>query len=271
MTKAWSIFLALIGIFLHSVGILLQKKGSNNLDLKQFKDLRHFKLTSGLITWVSGLILAYWISVIPTAMASSVLSPEVVSAISGLGIVIIIVLSHIFLKEELYRSDIVYSIVIVACIFILSITQKKEPITTIDKAGLYIMTLWPLLLLIPIFFKKTPGKSKAVLFSAISGLTGGVAYVMLNVAMKNGGNSLNGIFGSAYIYEYFVIGFVSGAFLQIAYRFGDIIHIVPIQMSLTVVYPLVCSFFIFHSSLSLIEDVSILVIAACCWLILLRH
>lgn len=263
--------MALLGIFLHSAGILLQKMGSNGLDLKQLADLKHFRLTRGLIVWISGLILAYWISIVPTAIASGPLSAEVVSAISGLGIVIIIVLSHIFLKEKLYHSDIMYSAVIVGCIFILGITQKKDQIAAIDTAALYIMSLSPLLLLIPVFSRKVPGRSKAVLLAAVSGLTGGVAYVMLNVAMKSGGSSFNGVFGSPYIYEYSFIGFISGAFLQASYRFGDIIHIVPVQMSLTVVYPLVCSFFVFHRSLSIVQDVSIITIAACCWLILQKH
>jgi drug/metabolite transporter (DMT)-like permease len=274
MSKFWSIILALVGIFLHSIGVLMQKKGTNGLNFREMfklKSIKDIKISSDLIIWVTGLILAYNISVIPTAIASDTLSPEVVSAISGLGIVFILVLSHIFLKEKLYTSDIPFAIIIVVCIYVICVSQRREPIVYVDNTAFYTLTFLPFLLLIPVFSKRLKNKVKAVLFSSLSGLTGGVAYVVLNIAVKEGGISLTGIFGSTYIYEYIIIGFISGAFLQIAYKFGDIIHIVPIQMSLTVIYPLICSYFIFHKNISVIQDSLILLVAFCYWIILRRH
>jgi drug/metabolite transporter (DMT)-like permease len=274
MTKLWSIILALLGILLHSIGILLQKKGTSNINFKEFinlKMLKNIKVSSDLIIWVTGLLLAYNISIFPTAIASKELSPQVVSAISGLGIVIIIILSHFFLKEELYKTDIVFAVIIIVCISVICITQQKEFITYIDSTAFYVLTFSPFLLLIPAFSNRLMNKIKAVLYASISGLTGGIAYIILNIAVKKCGDSFIGLFSSAYIYEYIIIGFISGVFLQVSYKFGDIIHIVPIQMSLTVIYPLICSYFIFHKSISLVQDLSILVIALCCWIILSRH
>lgn len=274
MTKLLSFILALFGILLHSIGILLQKKGTNGINFKELlnlKKLKNFKISRDLLIWLVGLALAYNISVIPTAIASKELAPEVISAISGVGIVFVIILSHYFLKDKLYKSDIIYTIVIVICISLISVVEHKESLANIDKGAFYILTFSPLLLLLPAFSNKISNKTKAILFSTISGLIGGVAYVVLNIAMKEGGSSFTGIFGSAYIYMYIIIGFVSGAFLQVAYKFGDIIHIVPIQMSLTVIYPLICSYFIFHKGVSFAQDISILVIGLCCWLILRKH
>ena len=273
MTKLWSIILALIGITLHSIGILLQKIGTNSLDFKEMlsRGIRNIKISSGLIIWAAGLILAYNISVIPTAVASKGLPPQVVSAMSGLGIVIVIILSYIFLNEKLYKVDIISAIIIVVCIFIICELQQVETTTYIDKTAFYVLTFSPFLLLIPVFIKKLANKTKAVLFSTLSGLTGGVAYVILNLSIKTGWGSFNGIFSSAYIYEYIIIGFISGLFLQVAYKFGDLIHIVPTQMSLTVIYPLICSYFVFHKKILLVQDLSILLIAVCCWIILKLH
>lgn len=274
MAKLWSIILALFGILLHSIGILLQKKGTNNLNFKEilnFKMVKNIKISSDFIIWVTGLLLAYNISIFPTAIASKELSPQVVSAISGLGIVFIIILSHFFLKEELYKSDILFAVIIVICISVICVAHQKESIAFMDNTAFYILTFSPFLLLIPAFSNRLMNKIKAILYASISGLTGGVAYVILNIAVKEGGGSFTGIFSSAYIYEYIIIGFISGAFLQVAYKFGDIIHIVPVQMSLTVIYPLICSYFIFHKSISLVQDLSILIITLCCWIILSRH
>lgn len=273
MTNLWSIMLAIMGIFLHSIGILLQKKGTRGINFKELinlKNIKNMKISSDLIIWVIGLILAYNISVFPTAIASKRLAPEVISAISGLGIVFIIILSHIFLKEELYKSDILFAIIIIVCLYVICAAQQRETITYVDKTAFYALTFSPFLLLIPVSLKKLTNKIKAVLFSSISGLTGGVAYVILNVSVNTGGSFI-GIFSSAYIYEYIIIGFISGAFLQVAYKFGDIIHIVPVQMSLTIIYPLICSYFIFHESISIVQNLSILIIALCCWIILRTH
>lgn len=274
MTKLGSILLALLGILLHSIGILMQKKGTSNLNFKEIlnlKMMKNIKISSDLIIWVTGLILAYNISIFPTAIASNELSPQVVSAISGLGVVFIIILSHFFLKEKIYKSDILFAIIIVVCIYVICVSQQRESTTIKDNTAFYALTFSPFLLLIPALSNKLMNKIKAVLYSSISGLTGGVAYVILNIAVKDGGGAFSGIFCSVYIYEYILIGFISGAFLQVAYKFGDIIHIVPVQMSLTVIYPLICSYFIFHKNISLVQDLSILVIALCCWLILSRH
>ncbi|QAT39640.1 hypothetical protein [Clostridium sp. JN-9] len=274
MTKLWSIVLALLGILLHSIGIILQKKGTSGLNLKELlnlKSIKDIKISSYLITWVTGLVLAYNISVIPTAMASEGLSPEVVSAISGLGIVFILVLSRIFLSEKIYKSDIPLAMIIVVSIYVICLSQQNESIDYMDKTAFFALTFAPFLLLIPFFKRRLSNKTKAVLFSSISGLTGGMAYVVLNIAIKKGGISLNEVFSAVYIYEYIIIGFISGAFLQIAYKFGDIIHIVPIQMSLTVIYPLICSYFIFHKTISVVQDSLILLIALCCWIILRHH
>lgn len=252
----------------------MQKKGTGGIDFKNLlniKNIKNFKITKALVIWVLGLILAYNISVIPTALASKELSPQVVSAISGLGIVIIVILSHYFLNESIFRSDIILSSVIVLCIFALSVIQKIEPVESIDIKAFYLLTICPLLLLVPVFFHRISSKTKAVLFSTVSGLTGGVAYVVLNIAMKIDGASIAGAFTSIYLYEYIIIGFISGLFLQCAYKFGDIIHIVPVQMSLTVVYPLICSYFVFHRTVSFLQDVLILAIAACCLFILKKH
>lgn len=274
MSRFWSLILAFSGIFLHSAGVLMQKKGTGGINFKELlniKNIRYFKITRELIIWVAGLMLAYNISVIPTALASKELSPQLVSAISGLGIVIIVILSHYFLKEKIFRSDIIYSFIIVLSIIVLSFLQKKEAVDNIDIKAFYLLTLCPLLLLIPIFTCKISNKAKAILFSTVSGLTGGVAYVVLNISMKVDGATIAGAFTSIYLYEYIIIGFVSGFFLQFAYKFGDIIHIVPVQMSLTVVYPLICYYFVFHKAVSLIEDFLILVITLCCLFILKKH
>ena len=59
--------------------------------------------------------------------------------------------------------------------------------------------------------------------------------------------------------------------MQAAYKFGKITHIAPIQISLSVIFPLVCSYFIYHKSISIIQDLLIAAIAICCYVMLQKH
>ena len=274
MTRLTAVTLALLGILLHSIGIMLQKKGANGLNFGQLlKNLRKLKLkiTSDRVIWVVGLVIAYCISILPTAIASEDLSSQVMSAISGIGIVFIIVLSRFFLKEDIHKSDIIYGVIIIVSIFVLCISQDRQSGSYVNMKAFYAMMAAPFILFVPAVFRGLNIKTKALLYSSLSGLTGGFAYVVLNIAVKNGNASFAGVFATSYIYEYIIIGFVSGLFLQVAYKFGDLINIAPVQMSLQVIFPLVCSYVIFHKSISFVQDISIIIIAIACWLILKRH
>jgi drug/metabolite transporter (DMT)-like permease len=276
MSIAWSIVLALVGILLHSTGVLLQKKGTNGIRFTEIIDLRNWKATirsRSVATWVAGLVLAYTISVIPTGFASERLASKVVSGISGLGIVITLVLSHFFLEDEpLRRSDIALSSVIAACcVFVVSVPGPQPQGAGIDLFAYYALALAPLLLLLLLMLRPSSAKTKASVLSTASGLTGGMGYVVLNIAVKQGWGSVAGVVCSVHAYEYVVIGFISAALLQVAYKYGDMAHVIPVQMSLTVIYPVVCSYFIFHQGISLVQDLSIVTIGLCCWLILRRH
>jgi multidrug transporter EmrE-like cation transporter len=101
---------------------------------------------------------------LPTVAASKVLSPEAVSAISGLGIVIIILLSYFFLKEKLYVSDIVFAIIIVICIYIICSLEQSKPITYLNITTFYILTFSPFLLLIPAVLGMAVCQETAILF-----------------------------------------------------------------------------------------------------------
>jgi drug/metabolite transporter (DMT)-like permease len=268
MSRIWYFVAALIGMGMHSSGLVLQKKGMDRLDLKQ---LRKFRITRDFVIWFIGIMLAYVISVLPTGYASKELSPQIVSSISGLSIVLVIVLSHFFLKESIYFSDIVFSGIIILSIFGISVSRDLTSGSRMDSSALYLLILAPFLLLMPVLGKKTDNQTKTVLLSAFSGLTSGLSFVLLNIAVKRAGGSFAGIFNTIYTYEYSIVGFFSGFSMQAAYRFGNIINIAPVQVSLSVIFPLICSYFVFHKHISFVQDLLILVVGFCCWAILRRH
>jgi len=259
--KIISILLALSGMTLYSTGIILQKKGSGWMGEKKKRNKKTYLM---FLLWGAGMLLSYVISAIPTGFASKNLQPHVISALSGWGIVVTVFLTYFFLKEKLYISDIVYSSVIAACILLLSISQKTTNSYDIGKRFLYFLAFLPFLLLVPVLFKFTKNKYKTILLSTFSGIMSGLTLVFMNVLVKESGDSILSIMGSAYIYIYVLAGLASVAAMQIAYRLGDIMPIVLMQTSLSIVYPIVCSYLMFNSGISVAQVLLILIIAASC-------
>ncbi|MGE4484143.1 MAG: hypothetical protein AB7C97_03395 [Oscillospiraceae bacterium] len=268
MLKVWYISAALLGMVMHSFGLVMQKKGMDHLDFKRLKD---FKVSHDFIIWFIGILLAYVISVLPTGIASKGLSPQVVSSISGLSIVLVVILSHFFLKERVFLLDVILSVVIILSISGISIIKDDTPYTSMNIKALYAMIFAPFLLLLPLLNKKAGNKLKTFEFAAFSGLTSGLCFVLLNIAVKESGGSFSGLFSTVYPYEYTAVGFFSTISMQAAYRYGKIINIAPLQISLGVIYPLICSYFIFQKSISAAQDLLIVVIAICCAVIQKKH
>lgn len=268
MARIWYFAAALTGMCMYSVGMVMQKKGMDKLNLKNLKNI---KANRDFYVWLIGILLAYVISVLPTGIASGGLSPQIVSAISGLSIVMIIILSHFFLGDQIFRSDIFFSIIIILSIFGISIYGDNTSNSSMDEKALYLLIIVPFVILLPFASKKIGNQLKTILLATFSGLTSGLSYVLLNIAVKQSQGSFAAFFSTIYYYEYMIVGFFSGFSMQLAYRYGKIINIAPIQVSLSVIFPLVCSYFIFSKSLSLTQNVLILVIAICCWAILKKH
>ncbi|NTV89414.1 MAG: hypothetical protein HGA22_03485 [Clostridiales bacterium] len=257
-----SILMALFGTTVFSAGVVLQKSGSVWMNWKDRFGGRFF---SKLAVWLSGMVLSYVVSAAFIGIASRKLAPEMISAITGFNIVVIVLLSFIFLKEKLYATDVAYSAVIVCSIVVMSRFGGGSINFAGGKELLYWLLFLPFLLLIPVFFKFTGRKAKTILLSVFSGLLGGLTIVFMNILMKEAGNSISGIISSPLLYIYFVSGVVSVTAKQVAYRLGDVILITPFQTSFSMVYPLLCSYMLFSREMPGIQVLAAGLIALSCW------
>jgi drug/metabolite transporter (DMT)-like permease len=262
------ILLGLFGMTLYSTGVIMQKKGSVWMTWKTKRNNEFIKM---LGLWLFGIIISYVISAFPTGAASKDLPSYVVAAMSGWSILVIVFFSCLFLKEKLYSSDIFYAVIIIGCIVMMSIFSGSEEALDFDFKQLYYLLFVPFILLVPVFFKGVKNKHKTILLSVFSGISGGLVIVFMNILVKESGGSIGEIVSSPYIYIYFLAGIVSKAAIQAAYRFGDVILITPLQTSLSIMYPILCSYFLLNSNISAVQVVSILLIVICCWGILKKR
>lgn len=267
MSNIQSFFLAFFGFTVFSSGIVLMKAGSPCLKWPGKKDGRFLKY---LAWWLAGLAF-YNLAVIPNGMASRGLPPYIVSAISGWGLVVIIVLSHFLLKEKIFLSDLIYSIIIVSGIVTLNLAEKPGPVAPINQTAFFILLALPFPLLIPVLFKQIGSKPRAVLLAVISGCVGGFSLVIMNVVVKQLGFAILSYLHTPYPYLYLAVGLVAFLTLQLAMRWGDMMLVGPLQNSVAIIYPVICSYFIFQSALSAIQLAAIALIVFACFAIMKKH
>lgn len=267
MDNIQGVLLAFLGFTIFSSGIVLTKAGSPWLKWQGKKTGIYRRY---LTLWLIGFAL-YNLALIPNGMASRTIPPYIVSAISGWGIIVIIILSHFLLKEKIFISDFVYSAMIVAGIVTLNLAQKPVPSEQVDQAAFYIFLVLPFLLFIPAVFRKTSGKPRAVLFASFSGCISGFSLVIMNVVVKQSGFDILSYFNTPYPYLFVSSGTVAFIALQMAMRWGDMMLVGPLQNSLTIIYPVICSYFIFQSRLSAIQIGAIVVIVYSCISIMKKH
>lgn len=268
MKTALSILSVIFGYTLFPLGNVLQKIGVSWQVWKGEKDSKYYK---NLSVWCIGLLLSYVIAIAPTGIASKYLPPYVISAVSGWSIAVTIFLTHYLLKEKLFLSDIIYSLLIVGCIFVISIYEKPHEFLNINTTALYLMYFLPFLLPLTGLKIKADGKAKAVLFSSFSGICDGLTIVLLNIMVKKYGTSVPGYLASVYLYMYIAIGISAALSMQMAYKSGDMVVIAPMQISLNIIYPVIASLIMLNVPIHFMQIISVAIIVVSCFMILRKH
>ena len=267
MSKSTAILLGFFAYTILSGGFILMKKGVSWIGWKEKKTKKYYE---NLFIWIAGFILTN-LSVIPNAIALKVLPPYIVSSIAGWGIIVLIILSYLFLKEKLYKTDIIYSIFIIIGITSLNYFSRETAIKLINPSGIIITAFIPVGIIIPAFFKISSRKIKTIIFSSVSGLSAGLLIIFLKLLVTNYGYNLKLYLTSPFFYGYITASISTFVTIQIAYKLGEMILIGPTQYSTNIVYPAIASILIFSAPLSIIQIISIILIVIGVVNILLKH
>lgn len=257
-----NVMLALLGATLASIGSVFQKKGLQWLNYRKDKTKKNLKL---LGLWILGIILSYIISAIPISFASKTLPPHIITAMSGWGIVVIIIMSYFFLKEKIYKSDFFYSALIVACT--LSISLLSKSVTNLDYNGLYLIILFlvPFAALIPASIKKSGNKIRASMFAIFAGAMGGISIVFFNLLMRYffaGGLSKVPLY---FLFLYPVAAISGAVSEQASYRLGDMPVVSSMRLGLFIIYPVICSWLLFNTGVDVFQLLSIAIMIFACY------
>lgn len=252
----FSILMALAAYTCLSTGLVLMKKGVHWIGWKGTRDRTYFK---SLVIWISGFLIMN-IYGVPSALALKTLPAHVVGGFAGWGIVVLVFLSALFLKEKLYRSDFFFSLLVILGIVLLNLFENPESSNRPDAAGIVFLGVFPVLLLV--FSLAVPGivKIKAVLFASVSGFSAGLMVVALRLLVSLYQYQITLYFSSPFLYLYVGAALLSLVSLQMALKKGSMIGVGPVQYATQIGYPLVAALVVFGQSIHLVQYLSIAMI-----------
>lgn len=248
-----SIALAILAYALLSIGFVLMKKGINWIGFKGKKEAVFFR---DLFTWIAGFLLSN-LYIVPSTIALKQLDPHIVAAMAGWGVVVLVVLSHVILRERLFRSDLFFTFLIFSSIILLNIFEYQELENNYNRTATAIMACLPFLLFIGGSFKFLSRKIRTIIFAGVSGLATGMILVTMKILVSQYGLNVPEYFSSPILYLYLLFSLTAFVSMQIAYKLGTMLLAGPVQYSAGIIYPLLCSGLIFENRLHSIQYLAV--------------
>lgn len=240
-----------------SIGIVLQKKGIHWIGWNGNKDRIYF---GHLTVWISGFLIMNLYG-IPSAIALRTMPPHHVSAFAGWGIIVLVFLSGLLLKETLYRSDYIYSLVVMAGIVMLNLTGNGIGNSEITLNLFTLIYLFlPVFLFILSFVFRFGNKIINILSGIVSGCTAGLMVISLKGLIGFHGYRIPEYPESIYFYLYILFALISFLSLQLSLRTGPALITGQLQYSATIIYPVAGSLIAFSGNISVFQLISLLII-----------
>jgi drug/metabolite transporter (DMT)-like permease len=247
MTEPFSLLLAALAYTLLSSGYVLQKKGIGWIGAPDRKG-RAFR--KNLFLWIVGFLLMN-LYIVPNAVALRRLEPHIVAALAGWGVVVLVFLSALLLKERIYATDILFTLLIVLAIASLNLLEAPAEEQAARRAPLIAALALPFVLLGPALLKAIPRHTRALLFACVSGLSAGMIIVTMKILVSAHGFRVAAYFASPFLYAYLVFSIAAFLTLQMSYRLGSMMVVGPVQYTAALIYPAVCSAVVFANVLAI--------------------
>lgn len=253
---------ALAGSSMGAIGMICQKKGIRWMDLRKNKQKG---VLNPFLLWLAGILIAYVLSAIPYSIASNALPPHIITAMAGWEIVVVVFLSWVFLKERVYKSDVVYASFIVCATVVIGIRTSPAEYSRDQIVWKILLFLLPGVLLIPLLVKSSTRKLRAALLAVNAGCMGGVALVYFNILVRElFASGIKGLSISILLLYLLSAGF-GVVTEQSSYRIGEMTVVAPIRLSLYIVYPVFCSMLLYKTGLDVLQLAAIAVIIFSCY------
>lgn len=224
-----------------------------------WKGKRDKTFYKNLFLWVTGFIIMN-IYGVPSAVALKQLPPHIVAAFAGWGIVVLVFLSFILLKEKILKTDFIFSFLIVAGIFLLNYFERPGANTIVNVTGMVFLCSIPVVFFVSGFILRLSPKVKTVIFASVSGASAGLMVVSLRLLVLKYQYQVALYFSSPYLYLYIVFALISFIALQVAIKNGPMMIIGPVQYSGNIIYPVLAALVVFSRWMHVVQFLAVGVI-----------
>ena len=218
-------------------GNVLMKKGIAWLGWPGQKNSAYFRHLS---TWLAGFLVMN-ASGLFVALAVRTVSPQLVSAFAGAGILVMILLARLLLKEALYRTDLAGALLIVIALALLGLSAPAAGHAPWLRPGLLFHLfafLIPLLLLAAA--RLWPGYA-ALLYALCAGSSAGLLALLLKLLVVRHAYRLGEYLASPYLYLYLFFALLALVALQLALKRAALMLVGPAQYAALVLFPPLCA------------------------------
>jgi drug/metabolite transporter (DMT)-like permease len=245
MSTAASLAAAGLAYTLLALGLVLMKKGIGWIGRKGPKD-KAFR--ADLAVWLAGFVLSN-LYIVPSAAALKTLSSHVVASFAGWGVVVMVGLAALILKERVSGSDAALAVLVAAAIAVLGAFERSEGGDAFRPSAFGIASLLPFCALAAAFLPSVRSGLKAFLFAAVSGSAAGLIIVAMKVLVRFYGFRIADYLASPYFYAYLIFSLTAFLALQLAYKRAPLMSVGPVQYTAAIAYPVLASIAVFGARL----------------------
>jgi drug/metabolite transporter (DMT)-like permease len=233
-------FIALLGNFLLSLGMVLQKRNVAWIGAADKKVPAYRRARSG---WILGFALMN-LAPIFNYFALMGLPANVVSALIGANVAFTALLAAFFLKEGLGKRRLAFILLLFAALMVAGLSGGSGPGEEFKSREFFVFFALPLVAagLVLALRAKKKGKGLAVLIAAVSGALGGYMVLAMRAVQLASGAHFLAWFTTPYLYIYLASGLVSFSLVQFAYKDGEMQSVAPAYYGMQVLWPAIASY-----------------------------
>jgi len=251
---------ALVGNFILSFGMVLQKRNVSWLGHKGKRDGQFAQARSG---WLAGFLLMN-VAPVFNYVALLGLPPNVVGAAIGSNVAFTAMLSSAMLGERLGARRVLWTCLMFAAIGLAGLRGSFGAGSLIVPA-LYVFLALPLVgaafCLVLRHGRRSGGLAVAI--AAVAGSMGGFMILPLRALQIGAAPSIAGWLASPFLYLYIVAGAGAFSIVQLAYKDGEMSSVSPAYYGMQVLWPAIASYFAFGSPFDPVQAAAFLAIAVC--------
>lgn len=269
MISNYTIFIGicLLNPTLTNVGMGMQKLAVNNIPVAEPRSRKSMFMA----VWMIGLLLQ-GVVVVLSAKALSIGNASTLGGFAGFGLVALAVFSHLVLKEKILKQELLGMMIIIAGTAMLGFFSHGHQggISGFEqrRMTLFLVACTAVSAVAVVFMLRDIQSYGGVVLGTISGAAGGLGMIFLKIVVSHfkgmGGAGLHiaAILCDPYVWLAVVGGLGSVALVQIGYKYGKAIQVVPGFSSMIVIMPALAGVLVLKEPTSIICVVSLAVIIA---------